>query len=68
MSKHSRTIDLTPVKRETLSPAEFLSLAKQRPHTIFRSRFIAPTVGGRDFGGFEVEYTIPQLKMQSEPA
>ncbi len=68
MSKHNRTIELTPVKREILTAKEFLYISNHRPHTISRSRFIAPTVGGRDFGGFEVEYITPQLKMQAEPA
>lgn len=60
--KVSSLIHLTPVKREILKPADFLNLAKESPDLIARSRFIAPTIGRRDFGGFEVQYTVPRLK------
>lgn len=52
MKKNSQPIELTPVKREVLSPAEFLRLSKDRPHSIARSRFVAPKFGSKGFGGF----------------
>lgn len=61
-SKQRQVIDLTPVRREILTPAEFLRLSKESPHLIQRSKFVTPTIGGRDFGGFEVHYSVPLLK------
>lgn len=64
--KDSSLTHMTPVRRELLTPSEFRSLVKESPDLIARSRFIAPTIGQRNFGGFDVQYTIPRLKrMQS---
>lgn len=52
----------TPVRKEILSPREFLRLSKESPHLIQRSRFIGPIVGRAGFGGFEVQYSVPMLK------
>jgi hypothetical protein len=62
MKKSSKFIDLSPIRREVVSPAEFLRLSKERPHLIARSRFITPVIGRRDFGRFEVHYTVPVYK------
>ena len=62
MSRKHDLIELKPVQSERLSPKEFLSLTKDRPHIIARSRFVAPTVGGSDFGTFDVKYAMPILK------
>lgn len=57
------TFDLVPVKRESLSAAEFIQLSKERPLAIARSRFVYPRLGRRGgFGHFEVEYVTPLLK------
>lgn len=61
-TSHKRPIDLVPVRKEVLSPAEFTKLATDRPGVVARSRFVSPRIGKRDFGRFEVEYTIPILK------
>jgi hypothetical protein len=58
----SSVIDLTPVRREVVSPQEYLRLTKESPHLIAKSRFVTPSVGRGDFGKFEVEYSVPLLK------
>lgn len=68
MKKISHTIELMPVRREVLSPADFARLAAERPHAIARSRFIAPRPGDKDFGRFEVVYDVPQLRPAANPA
>lgn len=63
MSKQKLSmISLEPVRREVLTPSEFRKLLKESPDLIARSRFVAPTIGKKDFGGFDVQYTIPRLK------
>jgi hypothetical protein len=62
MKRVPPTVEMTPVRREVVSPAEFLRLAKESPHLIARSRFVAPAVGRRDFGGFEIHYSVPVLR------
>ena len=60
--KTPKQIHYSPIKREVVSAREFVRLTRERPASIARSRFVAPTIGGRDFGGFEVEYTVPKLR------
>jgi hypothetical protein len=55
-------MSLEPVRREILTPTEFKRLLKESPDLIARSRFVAPAIGKKDFGGFDVQYTIPRLK------
>ena len=62
MKKTPHIIDMTPVRRETVSAAEFVRIVNERPHAIARSRFEAPRLGERGFGRFEVEYTTPILR------
>jgi hypothetical protein len=63
MSKHkSSVMSLGPVRREVLTPSEFRKLLKESPDLIARSKFVAPAIGKKDFGGFDVQYTIPRLK------
>lgn len=62
MKRNSHTIEFTPVRREVLSAADFARLVAQRPHAIARSRFLAPKLGDKDFGRFEVVYDVPQLR------
>ena len=52
----------SPVRREVVSPAAFLRISQDKPHLIARSRFVPPVIGQRDFGSFEVQYTVPMLK------
>ena len=62
MKKRFHIIDVSPVKQETVSAKEFARLSIDSPHLIARSRYVAPTFGRRDFGRFEVRYTVPILK------
>lgn len=62
MNSAAALVDLTAVRREVVTPKEFLRLTVESPHLIARSRFVAPKVGQRDFGGFEVQYSVPVLK------
>jgi hypothetical protein len=55
-------LSLEPVRREILTPAEFQKLLKDSPDLIARSRFVSPVIGKDDFGGFDVQYTMPRLK------
>lgn len=65
--KTRRIAPLTPIRTEVVSPAEYLRIARESPHLIERSRFVAPTIGKRDFGGFELKYVVPVLR-RLEPA
>lgn len=67
MKKTQPIIDMTPVKRESVSAAEFVRIVKTRPNSIARSRFVAPRLGERGFGRFDVEYTMPLLR-HAQPA
>ena len=63
MSKQKFSVmSLEPVRSEILTPTEFKELLKESPELIARSRFIAPTIGKKGFGGFDVKYIIPRLK------
>lgn len=62
MKKAARPIELTPVRREIVSPAEYVRMTKESPHLIAHSRFLAPAVGKRDFGSFEIQYSVPVLR------
>ncbi len=66
--KHSFTSHLTPVRREVVSPAEYLRISRESPHLIERSRFLGPLKGKRDFGAFELQYAVPMLRKTREPA
>lgn len=60
--KRDLTIDLGLVRSEVLTPREFLQLVKEQPMAVGRSRFLPPSLGQSGFGGFEVQYSVPQLK------
>jgi arsenate reductase-like glutaredoxin family protein len=55
-------VSLEPVRREVLTSTEFKKLLQESPELIARSKFVMPTMGKNDFGGFEVQYTIPRLR------
>jgi hypothetical protein len=57
---------LKPVRREVVSPAEFQRIVRESPHLIERSRFVSPTIGKRDFGSFELHYSVPVLRPAEE--
>lgn len=67
MKKTLPIIDMTPVKRESVSAVEFARIVRERPHLIAHSRFEAPRLGARGFGRFDVEYTTPILR-NTQPA
>ena len=57
----SKTIEMVVVTRENLAPQEFLVMHRKNPTAIKTSTFIAPKIGGKGFGSFEVEYRTPKL-------
>lgn len=65
--QHTPFESYAPVRREVVSALEFRRISSEQPHLVARSRFIAPTPGQRDFGRFEVQYTVPMLR-HAEPA
>lgn len=52
---------LIAVKREILSPKQFIELSRSRPADIKRATYVIPTIGKPGFGAFEVEYHAPRL-------
>jgi hypothetical protein len=62
MKKRLSLIDVTPVRQEVVSATEFVRITRDSPHLIAGSRFVPPTIGRRDFGGFDVRYSVPILK------
>lgn len=55
-------VDVRPVRRETISPSEYLKLLAENPTLIERAEFIAPRIGRNDFGVFDVRYTRSRHK------
>lgn len=53
------SIELEPVRRERLSPAEFLEVLDSDRGRIASSNYVAPRLGDNHFGYFEVEYDRP---------
>ncbi|WP_156480140.1 hypothetical protein [Collimonas pratensis] len=54
-------IDMVVVTRETVSPRDFLVANKTNPSNIKSATFVAPKIGSKGFGAFEVEYRTPKL-------
>jgi hypothetical protein len=52
-------IELEPVRRERLGPAEFLHALESDSDNIQSASFISPKLGDDHFGYFEVEYDNP---------
>lgn len=55
------TIEMVVIKREVLSPQEFMNVNKSKPNSIKSASFVAPRIGSKSFGAFEVEYRTPKL-------
>lgn len=55
-------IELEPVHRERLSPAEFLQTVQSDRDNIKSTTFVTPRLGDNHFGYFEVEYDTPIYK------
>lgn len=53
---------LVPKRVERLSPGDFVTLVDEQRSNIASSRFVAPRIGGKGFGSFEVRYKVPVLK------
>jgi len=49
-------VDVLPVRREVLTPAQYLELAHKSPSAIEQSQFVPPSFGSSGFGGFSVRY------------
>ena len=52
---------LMAVKREMLSPKQYIELSRNSPADIKRATYVIPTIGKPGFGAFEVEYHAPRL-------
>lgn len=55
-------VDILPVKKERLSPQDFLSLVNTNPSMIKKSRPVFHSLGSRDFLSFDVDYSRPLYK------
>lgn len=53
---------LVPKRVERLSPGDFVVLVDEQRSNIASSRFVAPRIGSKGFGSFEVRYKVPVLK------
>lgn len=60
------TINMVVIKKEVLSPSEFLHIHKTKPGVFKTAEFVAPKIGGKGFGAFEVEYRTPRLVAEHE--
>lgn len=59
--KGTAVAKLIAVKREILSPTQFIELSRSRPAGIKRATYVIPTIGKPGFGAFEVEYHTARL-------
>jgi hypothetical protein len=66
--KRGRKMVMMPVRREVVSPAEYKRIISESPSLVERARFIAPVVGERDYGAFELHYSVPMLRRRLEAA
>lgn len=55
------TVELVAVKRETLSPQDYIELSRTKPAQIKTATYVTPRIGKSGFGAFEVEYRNPKL-------
>ena len=60
--KNSQTIDVFPVRGESLCPAEFLKLVETNPGMIERSTIMPPKLGEKGFGAIHVQYSRPRYR------
>ena len=66
--KRARQMVMMPVRREVVSPAEYKRIISESPSLVQRARFLAPMVGERDYGAFELHYSVPMLRRRPEVA
>ncbi len=59
------TVDVRPVRSETISAEEYLKLQSQNPHLIERAVFVPPRPGAPGFGSFQVRYSRIRHKQLS---
>jgi hypothetical protein len=59
-------LGFSAIRRETVSPQDYLRISKESPHLIAKSKFIAARPGKKGFGAFEVVYSSPILKRQNK--
>lgn len=50
-------VDVRPVRRETVSAAEYLKIISENPTLISRAEFVPPRPGHSGFGAFDVRYS-----------
>ena len=68
LMQRGRKMVMMPVRREVVSPAEYKRIISESPSLVERARFIAPVVGERDYGAFELHYSVPMLRRRVEAA
>lgn len=64
MRKHTSfegTVEMVIVKKEVMSPQDFLRVQKSEPGSIKTASFLPPRIGQKSFGAFEVEYRHSKL-------
>ena len=68
LMKRGRQMLMMPVRREVVSPAEYKRIISESPSLVERARFLAPILGERGYGAFEVHYSVPMLRRRVEAA
>lgn len=53
------------VTSEVVGAIQFLEIIKNNPASVKTSKFVAPRIGGKGFGYFEIEYKTPKLVTSS---
>lgn len=61
MQKEGQIIDSIVVTKESVTPADFLNIARKNSSAIKNTKFIPPRIGDNSFGHFEVEYRVPKI-------
>lgn len=61
MQKEGHIIDSIAVNKESVTPTDFLNIARKNSSVIKSTKFIPPRIGGDSFGHFEVEYRVPKI-------
>ncbi len=57
---------LAPVKRERMTPQDFMIASNEQRGNIAHVKFIPPVIGDRTFGTFDVEYQNAILKPSNQ--
>lgn len=63
MKKPYRILEARAVRKEVLSPGKFVNLPATDRSKIKQTKIVAPSLGGKGFGGLLVEYKTPIYKV-----